>query len=111
MTAVARLLDVGARSAFVLVLAGMILMLLAGIEPRPEPTAPPAAGSWLASLMALEPEAFIWAGIGLTAILPGATVVAAAIGFARAGDRRGAMTAAGVLIALSIALVVAVWTR
>ena len=41
---VARLLDVGARTAFVLVLTGMVLMLVAGIEPRPEPTAPPAAG-------------------------------------------------------------------
>ncbi len=107
---VARLLDVGARTAFVLVLTGMVLMLVAGIEPRPEPTAPPAAGSWLASLLALEPQAFVWAGIGLTAILPAATVVAAAIGFARAGDRRGAMTATAVLVALSVALVVAVWT-
>ena len=107
---VARLLDVGARTAFVLVLTGMVLMLVAGIEPRPEPTAPPALGSWLASLLALEPQAFVWAGIGLTAILPAATVVAAAIGFARAGDRRGAITATAVLVALSVALFVAIWT-
>ncbi|MET1233039.1 MAG: DUF1634 domain-containing protein [Candidatus Limnocylindrales bacterium] len=110
-TVVARLLDVGARAAFVLVLLGMLLMLLAGIEPRPEPSPPPTVGGWLASLLALEPQAFIWAGIVLTVILPAATVVAAAIGFGRVGDRRGAITAAAVLVALSVALVVAVWTR
>jgi uncharacterized membrane protein len=109
-TVVAGLLDVGARAAFVLVLVGMLLMLLASIEPRPEPSAPPDAADWMASLLALEPQAFIWAGIGLTVILPAATVVAAAIGFGRAGDRRGAITALAVLVALSVALVVAVWT-
>ena len=108
---VAGLLDIGARAAFGLVLAGVVLMLLAGVQPLAEPTAPPTPGSWLTSLLGLDPEAFIWLGIGLTTILPAMTVLAAGIGFARAGDRRGAMTAGLVLVALLVALVVAIGTR
>lgn len=110
-TTVAGLLDLGARTAFALVLAGVVLMLVTGVEPQAEPSPPPALGSWLASILALEPQAFIWAGIGLTAVLPAATVVAAAIGFSRAGDRRAAMTAAAVLLALAVTIAVAVVTR
>ena len=108
---VASLLDLGARTAFGLVLAGVVLMLIMGVEPQAEPTAAPAIGTWLASMLALDPQAFIWAGIGLTVILPAATVVAAAIGFSRAHDRRGALTAAAVLVALAVTIVVAVLTR
>jgi uncharacterized membrane protein len=108
---VAGLLDIGARAAFGLVLAGVILMLLTGVQPLAQPTAPPTPGSWFASLLGLDPEAFIWLGIGLTTILPALTVLAAGIGFARAGDRRGAKTAALVLVALAVALVVAIGTH
>ena len=108
---VAGLLDIGARTAFGLVLAGVFVMLLTGVQPLAEPTPPPPPGSWLTSLLSLEPEAFIWLGIGLTTILPALTVLAAGIGFGRAGDRRGAMTAGLVLIALLVALLVAIGTR
>jgi uncharacterized membrane protein len=109
-TMVAALLDVGARAAFVLVLIGVIVMLVAGVKPQAEPLPPPALGSWLASLLKFEPEAFIWAGIGLTTILPAATVVAAGVGFARVRDRRGALTACAVLVALSVTIAVAIAT-
>jgi uncharacterized membrane protein len=107
-TTVAALLDVGARAAFVLLLIGAIAMLVSGVQPQAEPVPPPALGSWLAALLTVQPEAFIWAGIGLTTILPAATVVAAAFGFGRAGDRRGALTACAVLVALSVTIVVAI---
>ena len=105
--AVARLYDVGARAAFVLLLLGVVLMLLTGVDPRPGPTSPPALGAWLPDLLRLEPDAFIWAGIGLTAIVPAATVLVAALGFARSGNRRPAFTALAVLLLLGLTIVVA----
>jgi uncharacterized membrane protein len=107
---VAALLDVGARAAFVLVLIGVIVMLVSGAQPLAEPVPPPALGSWLAALLTFRPEAFVWAGIGLTTILPAATVVAAGIGYARARDRRGALTACAVLVALGVTITVAIVT-
>ena len=92
-------------------LAAVILMLVAGVDPRSGPASPPALVDWLPSLVELRPEAFIWAGIALTAILPAVTVAAAAIGFWRSGNRRPAMTACAVLVALAATVVVAELTR
>ena len=61
----------------------------------------------MTGLLDMQPEAFIWAGIGLTAILPAATVVTAAIGFARSGNRRPALTALIVLALLALTVLVA----
>lgn len=108
---VATLYDIGARSAFVLILLGVILLLVSGVDPQPGPAAPPPILDWLPSLMHLDPQAFIWAGIGLTAILPAVTVAAAGIGFARSGNRRPALTACAVLVALAATVIVAVLTR
>jgi uncharacterized membrane protein len=108
--AVARLYDLGARAAFVLLLAGVVLMLLTGVDPRPGPSSPPAIGGWLRAFLDMRPEAFIWAGIGLTAIVPAATVVVAAIGFARSGNRRPALTALIVLALLGLTVLVATIT-
>jgi hypothetical protein len=105
--AVARLYDVGARAAFVLLLAGVGLMLVTGVDPRPGPSAPPALSDWLTEVIGLRPEAFIWAGIGLTAIVPAATVLVAALGFARSGNRRPALTALAVLALLALTVLVA----
>jgi uncharacterized membrane protein len=108
---VAALYDIGARAAFVLMLAAVILMLVTGVDPRQGPTSPPALVDWLPSLAGLRPEAFIWAGIGVTAILPAVTVAAAALGFARSGNRRPALTACAVLIALGATVIVAELTH
>lgn len=104
---VAKLYDLGARAAFVLALASVLLTLLAGVDPQPGPTAPPAVGDWLPSLLALQPEAFIWAGIGVTALLPALAVVAAALGFARSGNRRPALMAVVVLVLLALTVIAA----
>jgi len=105
--AVARLYDVGSRLAFVLLLAGVVLMLATGVDPRPGPSGPPPIGEWLAGVIGLQPEALIWVGIGLTAIVPAATVLVAALGFARSGNRRPALTALAVLSLLALTVVVA----
>jgi uncharacterized membrane protein len=108
---VATLYDIGARAAFVLMVAGVILMLVSGIDPRHGPGSPPSILDWLPALLGLQPDAFIWAGIGVTAILPAVTVGAAAIGFARSGNRRPALTACAVLVALAATVIVAGLTR
>ena len=105
--AVARLYDVGSRAAFGLLLVGVVLMLVTGVDPRLGPTSPPALLDWLPQLVRLQPDAFIWAGMGLTAIVPAATVLIAALGFARSGNRRPALTALVVLLLLCLTIVVA----
>jgi uncharacterized membrane protein len=105
--AVARLYDIGSRIAFVLLLAGVVLMLWTGIDPRPGSGGPPPLGQWLAGVVGLQPDAFIWAGIGLTAVVPAATVLVAAVGFARSGNRRPALTALAVLALLALTILVA----
>ncbi len=108
---VARLYDIGARTAFLLMLVAVVLMLASGVDPRPGPASPPAFVDWLPSLGRLRPEAFIWAGIAVTAILPAVTVAAAAVGFWRSGNRRPALTACAVLVALAATVIVAGLTR
>ena len=108
---VATLYDLGARAAFVLMLAAFVLMLATGVDPRQGPTSPPAVLDWLPALLGLRPEAFIWAGIGVTAVLPAVTVGAAALGFARSGNRRPALTACAVLLALATTVIVAELTH
>jgi uncharacterized membrane protein len=105
--AVGRLYDLGARASFLLILAGVFLMLLSGIDPERGPTAPPGVFDWLPSLLRLQPEAFIWAGIGVTAVLPAVAVAGAAVGFARSGNRRPALVAVTVLVLLALTVVVA----
>jgi uncharacterized membrane protein len=104
---VATLYDLGARAAFLLALAGVILMLVTGVDPQAGPSAPPAILDWLPSLLALQPEAFIWAGIGVTAVLPAVGVAAAAVGFARSGNRRPALMAVVVLVLLALTVIAA----
>jgi uncharacterized membrane protein len=105
---VGRLLRVGAAGAFGLAVVGVVLGLAAGIDPTLAPSPPPSPGDWLAALQALDPLAFVWAAIGLTIALPTASVVLAAVGFTRAGDRRAAATAALVLVTLGCALLIAI---
>ena len=92
-------------------LVAVVLMLMSGADPNAGPASPPALVDWLPSLTGLRPEAFIWAGIAVTAVLPALTVAAAAAGFWRSGNRRPALTACAVLLALAATVIVAELTR
>jgi hypothetical protein len=92
-------------------LVAVVLMLASGVDPKAGPASPPALVDWLPSLVGLRPDAFIWAGIAVTAVLPAITVATAAVGFWRSGNRRPAMTACAVLAALAATVVVAGLTR
>lgn len=109
--AVARLLGAGILASMSFVSVGVVLLAAAGLVPTRDrgPAADPAA--ILADLVALRPSGLLWVGLLVTLALPTARVLLALLGFARAGDRRAAAVAAGVLCVLSVAFGVAVVTR
>ena len=110
-TRAGRLLTYGTIVSIVLIGLGLLLMLVAGIEPVSAPFVQPTPSRIVADLLALRPAGFIWAGLVLTVSLPTARVVVAALGYWRIRDRRAALVAIGVLAVLLVAFAVAVETR
>ena len=101
---IGRLLIAVTYVAVVLLTVGVALMLVAGISPLAG--GPPLDLARLrADLVALAPAAFLWLGILAVIATPLSRVIAAAIGFARIGDRWMVGVALGILavIALGIA--------
>jgi uncharacterized membrane protein len=105
---IGRLLILVTYVAVVLLLIGVLLLIAAGISPL-------AGGPLLdlghlaADLVALAPSAFLWLGILAVIATPLSRVIAAAIGFARLGDRWMLGVSIGILavIALGIASAIA----
>jgi uncharacterized membrane protein len=105
---IGRLLILVTYVAVVLLLIGVLLLIAAGISPL-------AGGPLLdlghlaADLVALAPSAFLWLGILAVIATPLSRVIAAAIGFARLGDRWMLGVSLGILavIALGIASAIA----
>ncbi len=101
---VARLLRFGTYAAMVLITIGVILMLTTGRSPLDvAPAFDP--GRVVADLLAARPAGFLWFGLLVVLATPGARVVLAAVGYARAGDR--AMAAVAILVLAVIAAGVA----
>lgn len=100
-TTIARLLVIGTYAAIALVLAGVVGMLLGGVDPLTH-SAPPGfdPGRLPADLLALRPEGFLWAGLIVVLALPVGRVAVAGLGFLAARDR------AMVLVSLAVLLVV-----
>lgn len=101
---IGRLLIVVTYVAVALMSVGVALLLVAGISPLAG--GPPLdPGRLLANLGAGIPAAFLWLGILAVIATPLSRVVAAAVGFARLGDRRMVGVALAILavIALGIA--------
>jgi uncharacterized membrane protein len=102
-TVVARLLVAGTWLAMGLVLVGVVLMLVTGVDPLAHGAVPPFDVARIPSdIVALRPEGFLWAGIVLIIGLPIGRVIVAGVGFLAAGDRRLA------LVSLLVFLVVVV---
>jgi uncharacterized membrane protein len=101
---IARLLTIGTYSAVVLLVAGLVLLLAAGISPL---SGGPAfdPGRIPGDLAALRPEAFIWLGLIVVVGTPAARVAASLVGYARRGET--AMTVVAALILLVIGASVA----
>lgn len=105
---IGRLLIAVTYIAVALLTVGVALLLAAGISPLAGgPTLDP--GLLLADLGSLAPAAFLWLGILAVIATPLSRVIAAAIGFARLGDRWMVGVALGILavIALGIASAIA----
>lgn len=96
---IARLLRLGTYSAIGLIGVGVVLMLATGRSPLDvAPALVPAR--LLVDLLALQPAAFLWAGLIVLLLTPAARVAVGAIAYGRAGDRSMAMIAALVLVVI-----------
>ncbi len=100
---IGRLLIAVTYVAVALLSVGVILMITAGISPLA--AGPPLdLGRLAADLVALTPAAFLWLGILAVIATPISRVVAAAIGYARLGDR----WMVGVAVAILAVIVVGI---
>jgi uncharacterized membrane protein len=105
---VARLLTVGTYTAVALILAGVIGMLLTGVDPLAHGTPPPFDLRQIpVDVLALRPEGFLWAGLVLVMALPIGRVVVAGIGFLGSGDRRLALVSLAVLVVVAMSILAA----
>jgi uncharacterized membrane protein len=97
---IGRLLIVVTYAATTLLAVGVVLMLASGIAPL---SGGPAldVGSLAGDIASLQPAGFLWLGLIAVIATPITRVVAAAVAFALAGDRRM------VLVALAILAVIA----
>jgi uncharacterized membrane protein len=102
--AVARLLAAGAVAAVVLIVAGVVLMVAQGVNPLSREFPALNLEGLVPSMLALEPAAFIWAGVLVVVATPIAMVTVELTAFARRHDARMALLAIGILgiIALSV---------
>ena len=95
--------------AVALLAVGLVLMLADGISPlsggpRVDVAAIPA------QLVSARPEGFLWLGLLAIIAAPITRVVAAAIGYGRAGDRAMVAVAAAILIVIALSVTSAIVT-
>jgi len=98
---IGRLLIVVTYIAVVLLTVGVALLVAAGISPL-------SGGPQLdldrlaADLAALSPAAFLWLGLLAVIATPVSRVIAAAVGFARLGDRWMVAVAVAILVVIAL---------
>jgi len=101
---IARLLTIGTYISVGLVAIGTILLIGGGRSPLDAaPVLDP--GGLPADLVGLQPAGFLWLGILGVMATPAARVVAALIGYARAGERRMVLVSALILVVIAIGVV------
>ena len=100
---IGRLLIAVTYVAVVLLSIGVALLLAAGISPLAG--GPPLdLASLRADLVALAPAAFLWLGILAVIATPLSRVIAAAVGFARQGDRWMVGVSVGILAVIAVGI-------
>lgn len=108
-TIVARLLIAGTWLAMGLVLVGVVLMLLDGVDPMAHGAIPPFdPGLIPAELAALRPLGFLWAGVVLIIALPIGRVIVAGLGYLAARDWRFALVSVAVLLVVLVSILAAI---
>jgi uncharacterized membrane protein len=104
---IGRLLIAVTYLAVALLSAGVVLLFANGISPLAG--GPPLdLGRVAADLAALAPAAFLWLGILAVIATPLSRVIAAAVGFARLGDRWMVGVAVAILVVIALGIVTAV---
>lgn len=103
---IGRLLIAVTYLAVALLLAGVALMALGGISPLDGGPALDLA-SIPDELLALDPAGFLWLGLLAVIATPISRVIAAAVGFARAGDRMMVLVAVAILVVISVGVIAA----
>jgi uncharacterized membrane protein len=95
--------------AVALLSVGVVLLLAAGVSPLAG--GPPLdIGHLVGDLAALAPAAFLWLGILAVMATPLSRVIAAAVGYARLGDRWMVAIAVAILSVIALSIVAAVAT-
>jgi uncharacterized membrane protein len=106
--AIGRLLLAGTWIAMALLAVGVVLTLTAGVDPLDHGAIPPfSLAAVPASLVALRPEGFLWAGITLLIALPIGRVIVGGVGFLAARDWRLALISLLVLIVVLVSVAAA----
>jgi uncharacterized membrane protein len=103
---IGRLLIAVTYLAVALLLIGVGLMALDGISPL-DGGPPFDASTLVADIVALEPAGFLWLGLLAVIATPLSRVIAAAVGFARSGDRMMVAVALAILLVIGIGIVAA----
>ena len=107
---IGRLLIVVTYIAVALLSIGVVLLLVNGISPLAG--GPPLdLGRLVADVVALAPAAFLWLGILAVIATPLSRVIAAAVGFARLGDRWMVAVSVGILAVITLGVASALVTR
>ncbi len=106
---VARMLIVGTWLAMGLVLVGVVLMLLDGVDPLAHGAIPPFdPGRILADMAALRPIGFLWAGIVLIIALPIGRVIVAGVGYVAVRDWRLVLISVAVFVVVLVSILAAI---
>lgn len=105
--AIGRLLIALTYVAVVLLAIGVVLMFAYGIAPlsRAQTFDP---RHLFGDLVGLRPDGFLWLGLLAIILAPVTRVIAAAIGYARTGDRSMVLVALAILAVLALSVVSAV---
>lgn len=109
--AIGRLLFAGTVLGVGLLLAGVVLMAFAGIDPTGGAGPRFDARRVVPDLLAARPEGFLWAGIVVLIATPVARVVGELIAFALRRDRVMALVAVAILGIIGLSVVLAIGTE
>ena len=106
-TTIARLLQLGTYGAMALVLAGVALMAVGGVDPLAAGAPPFDPATLLPDILGLRAAGFLWLGIVLIIALPVGRVVLELAGAVAERDRSMIAIAVGILVVVGIAILVA----
>jgi uncharacterized membrane protein len=104
---IGRILQWGIGASIALLVIGVALMVLAGIDPLGPLPPPFDLAALVHGLVTFQPEAYLWLGLIVTIATPSMRVLASLVGFQRAGDRRMVLVSLGILAVIVASVAVA----